>query len=61
VTPGWTKGRCETGNCVEVSAPVNGGAVFLRSSLAPDDMVAVTREEWDAFVVDVKAGRFDSV
>lgn len=52
--------RCETGNCVEVSA-IGQGAVYLRSSLAPDVMLPVTRDEWDAFVASVKAGDFDTL
>jgi len=52
---------CESNSCVEASAPVSGGTVFVRSSLAPEDMMAVTREEWDVFVAAVKAGQFDAV
>lgn len=70
MSEGWIRGcdtgscvevRCESGNCVQASAPVVDGPVFLRSSLAPDDMLSVTRDEWDAFVLAVKAGEFDAV
>jgi hypothetical protein len=52
--------RCETGNCVEVSA-IGRETVALRSTLAPDDVWRVTREEWAAFVEAVKAGQFDAL
>jgi uncharacterized protein DUF397 len=46
--------------CVEASA-VAEHSVFLRSSLAPDDQLHLTRGEWDAFRTAVKAGHFDTV
>ena len=51
---------CESGNCVQVSA-IGADEVYLRSSLAVDDILRVTREEWEAFVEAVKAGEFDSI
>lgn len=51
---------CESGGCVEVEA-IGEDTVALRSTLAPHDVLRVTREEWAAFVERVKAGDFDVV
>jgi hypothetical protein len=56
----WTRARCESGNCVEVSA-IGEGTVALRSTDLPLDKLRVTRDEWVAFVAAVKAGEFDAI
>lgn len=56
----WVKAKCETNLCVEAVA-IGEGTVAIRSTLAPSDILRVTREEWDAFVAGVKAGDFDTV
>lgn len=56
----WVRTRCGSGSCVEVSA-VGEGTVAIRSSESPLDKLRITREEWVAFVVDVKAGHFDEI
>lgn len=56
----WVRTRCESGSCVEARA-IGAGAVALRSSDLPLDKLRITREEWDAFLVAVKAGQFDAV
>lgn len=52
--------RCDTGTCVEASA-VGEETVAIRSNLAPQDVLRVTREEWVAFLLAVKSGEFDAV
>jgi hypothetical protein len=32
---------------------------MLRSSLSPEAIVTLTRDEWRGFLADVKDGRFD--
>lgn len=59
VAPGWVRASCDSSACVEAQ-PVPGG-VLLRSSLMPEAVVDVTREEWAAFVAGVKAGDFDNI
>lgn len=51
---------CESGSCVQVDA-IGEETVALRSTLAKDDILRITREEWLAFLIDVKAGHFDTV
>jgi hypothetical protein len=54
----WHKGiACESGACVE--AALRGEEVFLRSSLAPEAIVALSRAEWRTFLTGAKEGRFD--
>lgn len=58
----WTRARCDTSACVEVRASlVFEDTVVLRSSVHPQSVVAVSREEWAAFVAGVKAGDFDNI
>lgn len=59
VAPGWTTAACESNACVEAQAAPGG--VLLRSSLTPEAVVDLTREEWVAFVAGVKAGDFDNI
>jgi hypothetical protein len=56
----WIRAFCESGGCVEVVA-IGEDTVALRSTLAPQDVLRITREEWDALVVAVKGGVFDEV
>ena len=56
----WHHGRqCDGGACVEI-APVNE-AIMVRSSVRPDTVLTWSRDEWQAFRADVKAGLFDEV
>lgn len=63
----WRK-ACEANTCIEVAVlvdmeakPIPGGDLVLRSSAMPGAILLVTREEWDEFVVGVKAGKFDGI
>lgn len=50
---------CSGGHCVEV-ASLPDGHFALRDSKNPDIRPLVyTRLEWAAFLVDIKAGKFD--
>ncbi|MEV0270977.1 DUF397 domain-containing protein [Hamadaea sp. NPDC050747] len=49
--------RCEAATCAEVS--FEGSDVLIRSSLAPETVVRLTGEEWQAFRDGVVAGDFD--
>jgi hypothetical protein len=52
--------RCESGACVEVGTL--GELILLRSSVDPDGTtVALSRAEWQEFVVGVKGGDFDGL
>ena len=54
----WHKGiPCEAGTCVEVA--VRGEDVLLRSSVAPEVIVALSRAEWRTFLTGAKEGWFD--
>jgi hypothetical protein len=54
----WHKGiPCESGACVETAW--RGEEVLLRSSLAPEVIVALSRAEWRTFLTGAKEGRFD--
>ena len=55
----WLRARCDTSACVEVAT--TGPHVYLRSSLAPDGVLRVSREEWERFATGVKAGDFDKL
>lgn len=57
----WHRGkrRCESGACAEAAG--SHGVVFLRSTLSPDATFALRRDEWDALLLAVKEGDFDSV
>lgn len=58
-TSQWRKSsRCGTSTCVEVAQ--HGDAILIRDSKNPDaGTLAVTRDEWDAFVAGVIAGEFE--
>ncbi len=51
---------CSLGDCVEVGQ-LPGGSVTVRDTKDPERRAALTftRDEWDAFVLGVKAGEFD--
>jgi Domain of unknown function (DUF397) len=51
---------CSLGDCVEVGQ-LPGGSVTVRDTKDPErrDSLTFTRDEWDAFVLGVKAGEFD--
>lgn len=56
----WIRARrCEGGACAEVAR--DGRDVLLRSSLAPDVVVRLTREEFEAFRLGVLAGDFKEI
>jgi hypothetical protein len=48
---------CEGGACAEVAA--RGDVIMLRSSLSPDAIVTLTRDEWRDFLAGAKDGRLD--
>jgi len=52
---------CRIGDCVEVGQ-LPGGSVTVRDTKDPERRMALTfsRDEWDAFVLGVKAGEFDA-
>ena len=52
----WRR-RCENGACVEIA--VQGEAVMVRSSLVPEAIVTLSRDEWREFLVQAKEGIFD--
>ena len=50
--------RCNGGTCVEVA--LTGEAIKVRRAGGPDGMVlAIRAGEWQEFLTDVRAGRFD--
>ena len=51
--------RCENGACVEIA--VQGEAVMVRSSTAPEAMITLTRAEWREFLTEARQGLFDSL
>lgn len=54
----WCKGNpCESGACVEVAA--RNEDVLLRSSVAPEVIVTLSRAEWRTFLTGAKEGWFD--
>jgi hypothetical protein len=56
--PTWHKGRpCDAGNCVEI-AP-QGEDVLVRSTMAPDALIRLTRQEWAEFLMAAKEGLLD--
>lgn len=48
---------CDTGACVEVLN--DGDRVLVRSSLKPEGVADITRDEWVVFLDGVKRGEFD--
>jgi hypothetical protein len=57
----WRKSSfCESGACIEVRLGAITDMIEIRSTTDdPDDYVLVTAAEYDAFIADVKAGKFD--
>jgi Domain of unknown function (DUF397) len=54
----WHRGICDGGACVEVA--MTGDAVMVRSSADPAGTpVTLSRDEWEAFLAEVKEGTFD--
>jgi hypothetical protein len=51
--------RCDTGACVEIA--VQGEAVMVRSSTAPEATLTLTRTEWQEFLAGAKQGLFDGL
>jgi hypothetical protein len=50
--------RCNGGACVEVA--LTGDGIRVRRAGGPDDVVlAIPAGEWQEFIADVRAGRFD--
>jgi hypothetical protein len=56
--PTWHR-QCDGGSCVEIA--VQGGAVMVRSSIAPEATLTLTRTEWQEFLAGAKQGLFDRV
>ncbi|MEC4020542.1 DUF397 domain-containing protein [Streptomyces sp. H27-D2] len=58
----WQKSShsSEGNNCVEL-APAPDGSIRLRESDDPDGVLAVGRPGLSAFLLAVKAGRFDRI
>jgi len=57
--PAWRKASfCASGECVEVAQ--QDGMIVLRDSKEPGgSLLRYTAEEWQSFVLGVKAGEFD--
>jgi hypothetical protein len=56
----WRKGsRCGNGECVEVA--LEGGAVLVRNSRRPDNVLEFTLSEWAVFAQGMQAGEFDDL
>ncbi|HLJ99423.1 MAG TPA: DUF397 domain-containing protein [Streptosporangiaceae bacterium] len=53
----WRK-LCDSNACVEIA--VQGDAVLMRNSLAPEEIVALTRIEWQEFLGQAKQGLLDA-
>lgn len=59
--PAWRKSTFSTeGNCLEVTTLV-GDDVAMRNSVSKDVVVTLSREDFRAFVLGVKAGEFDDL
>jgi Domain of unknown function (DUF397) len=58
--PVWQRGQiCESGACVEIAS--HDETVMVRSSTSPEAVVALSRDEWQGFRADLKAGFFDEI
>lgn len=57
----WQKStKCESAHCVEVKdSEAFADTLVMRSSLWPDSLILVTRDEMRVFLEGVKAGEFD--
>ena len=53
------RGNCESGACVEIA--VHGEAVMVRSSVAPEEIVTLTRAEWREFLDQARTGLLDDL
>ena len=61
IDPQWRKSSYSAeANCVEV-AELDDGAIAVRNSDAQGSVVSVSREDFRAFVLGVKAGEFDDL
>ena len=56
--PVWHR-QCENGACMEVA--VQGEAVMLRTSIAPEATITLSRAEWREFIAGAKQGLFDGL
>jgi hypothetical protein len=56
--PIWRR-RCDGGACIEAAAA--GEDVMMRSTVNPDSILHVSREEWRKFLADAKSGVFDGL
>jgi hypothetical protein len=54
--PTWHR-RCDSGACVEIA--VEGEAVMVRSSTAPEAIIIFAPGEWQKFLAGTKQGLFD--
>jgi hypothetical protein len=54
--PAWHR-QCDSGACVEIA--VQGEAVMVRSSAAPEATLTLTLPEWQEFLAGAKRGLFD--
>lgn len=53
----WQRVSCEGGACLEVAA--SNEVVMMRTSMAPDTIVRLSRDEWRQFLTSAKDGLFD--
>ena len=53
----WQRVSCEGGECLEFAA--SDEAVMVRSSMSPDTVVQMSRDEWRQFLVSAKDGLLD--
>jgi len=51
----------DNGNCVEIAATPDGGALVRNSNAREAGTLAFTREEMSAWIAGVKAGEFDDL
>ena len=52
-------GRCDTGGCIAVT--IDADRVYITETDRPDGTVTTSRTNWDTFIADVKAGKFDDL
>jgi hypothetical protein len=58
--PTWRKASfCQSGECVEVAE--QNGMIILRDSKAPRRVLRYSTEEWQSFVLGIKAREFDDL
>lgn len=52
----WRKPRrCEAGACPEVAADAATDLIAIRSSLNPEQVITLTREEWGDMVTEMRS------